>query len=75
MFGDLRKASDAELLNYVKLILSHNRVTTPFDYTELTQINDEFRRRELLAGVHTQPRNYASPTVYGRIAGGRRTSV
>jgi len=54
MFGNLRKISDAELLNYVKLILNRPGIMTSYDYTELTQIDNEFRRRELLTGLLTE---------------------
>jgi hypothetical protein len=45
MFGTLRHKTDAELLEFVLMILARGAVLTPFDVTELDQIDAEFIRR------------------------------
>jgi hypothetical protein len=46
MLGDLTRLTDTQLLEFFMLILSKpDKEISPFDHSEMTQINDEFLRR------------------------------
>ena len=54
MFGNLRRCSENELLEFVRLICSRDDPSgglSEFSKTEMAQIDAEFRRRNLLLGV------------------------